>query len=103
MVGSEHNLDYDYKSKTMDIYAVKHPIPGFSDNSEIKKASDDNLSPFMSYNSTPIQFGDTFLFSTSTDSPTWFPGDCLFLAKYEGKFKKKKVMLSSQVFLKHYQ
>ena len=97
MVGNEHIVDIDDKSETNYVHVVKHPIPGFCEYSQIRKTTDDNLSPFMSYNSIPIQSGDTPNVLTSTDNPAWFPGECPFLANYEGKFKRKKYTSCSPV------
>ena len=63
----------------------------------MKKTTDDKLSPFMSYNSIPIKSGDMPNVSTFTGNLAWFPGECPFIGKFEGKFKRKRNMLCSQV------
>ena len=77
--------------------AFKPVIPGLNIDSKVKKASDKNLSPLLISNSKPLQYGDTSFTSISTDHPAWTPGECLLLAKYEGRFREKKNILTRQV------
>ena len=83
------------KSKGLD--PVKHCIPGFNATSQENKPFDKNLSPFISSNSKPIQYGDTSVASTSTDNPEWSPGDCLMPSNYEGRFKRTQSIINSPV------
>ena len=71
--------------------AVKTTIPGLSLTAKEKTPSDENLSPLQICDLNPIQYGDTSIASTSTESPVWSPGECLDIGKYEGRFIKKTV------------
>ena len=85
------------KSKSTDNHSVRSLIPGYNAASRARKPTDINLCPLLNCNSKQIQYGDTSIASTGTDNPAWSPGDCQFLSKYEGKFKRNKLTMTSQV------
>ena len=85
-------------SDTKTIPVVLKPVlPGLNIASKVKKARDDNLSPFLTSNSKPLQYGDNSFTSTCTDHPAWTPGECPLLGKYEGRFRRKEKILSRPV------
>ena len=97
MITGQKVLISDSQPNTTEGHTDRDPIPGFYAASQVRKPVDTNLSPFICCNSNPIQYGDTSLASVSTDNPAWSPGDCQFLSKYEGKFKRNKLTMTSQV------
>ena len=103
MVVGEKVLISNDKLKTPQVHAARNDIPGLYAASKVRKSVDTNLSPFQSYNSKPIQYGDTSIDSICTDNQEWSPGDCLFLSKYEGKFIRKKSVTSSPVIVNNFQ
>ena len=99
MVSSSETLISDPKSNNVP---VKPILPGLNPTSKVKKASDNNLSPFLTSKSKLVQYGDTSVESTGTDDPMWppgLPGYCLFLSKYEGRFRRKKGIECSKVII----
>ena len=78
-------------------HAATDFLPGFCSTSTTQKADDSNLSPFEIYNPKTIQYGDTSITSICTDDPTWSAGECKFLSKYEGRFRRKSYIMSSKV------
>ena len=92
-------LNSDCKSYTTEGHTDRNSIPGFFAASQVRKPFDTNLSPFIGFNSKPIQYGDTSIASVSTDNPAWSPGNCLILSNYEGKFIRKKTITSSPVIV----
>ena len=96
MVSSNGTLISDPKSNHV---AVKPILPGLNPTSKVKKARDNNLSPFLTIKSKLLQYGDTSVKSTSTDDPMWSPGYCLFLSKYEGRFRRKNCLECSKVII----
>ena len=79
--------------------AVKPILPGLNTTSTVKKASDNNLSPFLTSKSKLLQYGDTSVESICTDNPMWSPGNCPFLSKYEGRFRRKNGIVCSKVII----
>ena len=63
--------------------------PGLSTDSKVQYPSDSNLPPFDISHSKPFQYGNTSMNSTHTDDPSWSPGQCCNLSKYEGRFRVK--------------
>ena len=80
-----------------ETHSLKKSIPGLSTDSEIKKPTDDNLSPFQMCSLELIQYGETDITSISTTDPRWSTGVCLNISKYEGRFFKKKYTECSKV------
>ena len=72
-------------------------LPGFCPTSTTRKADDSNLSPFDISNPKTIQYGDTSIMSISTDDPRWSAGECKFLYKYEGQFRRQLHIMNSKV------
>ena len=96
MVSSSGTLISDPESNHV---AVKPILPGLYPTSKVKKASDNNLSPFLTSKSKLLQYGDTSVESMCTDDPMWSPGYCLFLSKYEGRFRRKNGIGCSKVII----
>ena len=65
MVSSCGTLISDPKSNHV---AVKPILPGLNTTSTVKKASDNNLSPFLTSKSELLQYGDTSVESICTDN-----------------------------------
>ena len=99
MAEDKKELISEEKLKPTLVNTSRNSIPGFYAASKVRKSLDTNLSPLISCNSKPIQYGDTSIDSIRTDNPAWSPGDCLFLANYEGKFIRKKFITSTPVIV----
>ena len=96
MVSSSETLISDPKSNNV---AMKPILPGLNPTSKVKKASDNNLSPFLTSKSKLLQYGDTSVEPTCTDDPMWSPGYCPLISKYEGRFRGKSGNVCSKVIL----
>ena len=99
MVGGGKGHHFDEKLHLTEAHSAKNSIPGLSTTSQEKKPTDNNLSPFQISNLKPIQYGETLITSISTEDPRWSPGKCLYISRYEGRFRKKNCLINSKVIL----
>ena len=95
--GANHGKQGGKKAMRLKGHAASDLLPGFSPISKMRKADDTNLAPFHICNSKTIQYGDTSIPSICTDDPKWSAGECKFLSKYEGRFRRKPYIMSSKV------
>ena len=72
--------------------------PGLNCDAKRKILNDKNLMPFSLNSPKTIQYGDTSLYSMHTDHPSWSPGVCVNLEKYEGRFIRRVSETTQQVF-----
>ena len=95
-----YSLSSKYKQKIYSKhrnYKNDSSIPGFCANAKIISTKDEFLAPLKKSRFKSIQYGDTSLISIRTDDPHWYPGHCLNISKYEGRFVVKKSIVDKKV------
>ena len=95
---AEPKIDQDNQTtKHRAFPAPMSLIPGLDLKTKELAPFDKNLAPFQVDQRELRESGDARLSSMSTDNPSWAPGFCQNMHKYEGKFVHKISLPSPKV------
>ena len=72
-------------------------MPGLNSDAKKKILTDMNLLPFSHNSPKTVQYGDTSIYSIHTNHPSWSPGACKNLEKYEGRFIRRESRNAKEV------